>query len=108
MRRGDFVTIAVQGDPGKPRTALVMQADQFDEHATVTLLPITSTLVAAPLLRITVPADGDNGLDQPAQVMVDKAITVQREKIGPVLGQIEADLLVKVERALAMFLGIVK
>lgn len=52
--RGDFVTIAMQGDFGKPRPALVIQADQFDAHTTVTVLPVTSTLVAAPLLRITV------------------------------------------------------
>ncbi len=104
--RGDFVSIAVQGDPGNPRAALVMQADQFGVHATVTLLPLTATLVDAPLLRITV--QFGNGLDQPSQVMVDKAITVKRDKIGPVLGRIDADLLVKVERALAVFLGIVK
>jgi mRNA interferase MazF len=108
MKRGDFVTIAVQGDPGNPRVALVMQADQFAEHVSVTLLPLTATLVDAPLLRITVEPDLDNGLDQPFQVMVDKAITVKRDKIGPVLGRIDADLLVKVERTLAMFLGIVK
>ncbi len=108
MIRGDFVTIAVQGDAGKPRTALVIQADQFAEHATVTVLPTTSTLVAAPLLRITVPADADNGLEQPVQVMIDKAITVKRDKIGPVLGHIDADLMMKVERSLAVFLGIVK
>jgi mRNA interferase MazF len=108
MKRGDFVSIAVQGDPGKPRTALVMQADQFAEHTSVTLLPTTSTLVAAPLLRITIEPDLDNRLDQPLQVMVDKAITVKRDKLGPVLGQIDADLLVRVERALAVFLGIVK
>ncbi len=53
MKRGDLVTITTQGDFGKPRTALMIQADQFDEHATVTVLPVTSTLVAAPLLRIT-------------------------------------------------------
>jgi mRNA interferase MazF len=74
----------------------------------VTLLPLTATLVDAPLLRITVEPDLDNRLDQPLQVMVDKAITVKRDKIGPVLGRIDADLLVRVERALAMFLGIVK
>ncbi|MGK9145880.1 type II toxin-antitoxin system PemK/MazF family toxin, partial [Xanthomonas euvesicatoria] len=51
MMRGDFVTIAMQGDFGKPRPALVIQADQFDAHTTVTVLPVTSTLVAAPLLR---------------------------------------------------------
>lgn len=44
--RGDFLTIAMQGDFGKPGPALVIQADQFDEHATVTVLAVTSTLVA--------------------------------------------------------------
>lgn len=52
--RGDLVTVAMQGDFGKPRPALVIQADQFNEHATVTVLPLTSALVAAPLLRITI------------------------------------------------------
>ena len=43
--RGDFVTIAMQGDFGKPRPALVIQSDQFNGHATVTVLPVTGTLV---------------------------------------------------------------
>ena len=108
MMRGDFVTIAMQGDLGTPRTALVMQADQFGEHASVTVLPVTATLVDAPLLRITVQPGAGNGLQQPAQVMVDKAITVKRDKIGPVLGRIDADVMVQVERCLAVFLGIAK
>ena len=60
--RGDVVTIAMQGDFRKPRPALVIQADQFNEHASVTVLPVTSTLVAAPLLRITVQPSTGNGL----------------------------------------------
>ncbi len=32
MRRGDLVTIALQGDPGKPRLALLIQSDLFDAH----------------------------------------------------------------------------
>jgi len=108
MRRGDFVTIAMQGDFGKPRPALVIQADQFDEHATVTVLPVTSTLVAAPLLRITVRPDAGNGLQKPSQVMVDKAMTVKRDKVGPTFGRIDVDALVEVERCLAVFLGIAK
>ena len=72
MRRGDFVTIAMQGDFGKPRPALVIQANQFDEHATVSVLAVTSTLVTAPLLRITVQPDAGNGLQKPSQVMVDR------------------------------------
>jgi mRNA interferase MazF len=108
MMRGDFVTIAMQGDFGKPRPALVVQADQFDEHATVTVLPITSTLVAAPLLRITVPPSAENGLQKPSQVMVDRAMTVKRDKVGQVFGRIDVDTLVEVERSLAVFLGIAK
>ena len=104
--RGDFVTIAMQGDFGKPRPALVIQADLFSEHASVTVLPVTSTLVAAPLLRITVQPSVENGLQKPSQVMVDKTMTVKRDKIGPAFGRIDADLLVEVERCLAVFVGI--
>ena len=106
--RGDLVTVAMQGDFGKPRPALVIQADQFDEHATVTVLPVTSTLVAAPLLRITVQPSAENGLQKPSQVMVDKAITVKRDKLGQAFGRIDADAMVEVERCLAVFLGIAK
>jgi mRNA interferase MazF len=108
MRRGDFVTIAMQGDFGKPRPALVIQADQFDEHDTVTVLPVTSALVAAPLLRITVQPDAGNGLQKPSQVMVDKAMTVKRNKLGLSFGRIDVDVLVAVERCLVVFLGIAK
>jgi mRNA interferase MazF len=106
--RGDFVTIAMQGDFGKPRPALVIQSDSFDMHATVTVLPVTSTLVAAPLLRVTVQSDTESGLQKPSQVMLDKAMTVKRDKVGPAFGRIEADAMVEVERCLAVFLGIVK
>ena len=108
MRRGDFVTIAMQGDFGKPRPALVIQSDSFNEHTSVTVLPVTSTLVAAPLLRVTVPPTPESGLQKPSQVMVDKAMTVKRDKVGPAFGRIDADLLVEVERFLAVFLGIAK
>ena len=108
MMRGDFVTIAMQGDFGTPRPALVIQANLFGEHMSVTVLPITSTLVAAPLLRVTVQPGAENGLQKPSQVMVDKTMTVKREKAGPVFGRIDADALVEVERCLAVFLGIAK
>ena len=108
MRRGEFVTIAMQGDFGKPRPALVIQSDQFNEHTSVTVLPVTSTLVEAPLLRVTVQPSSENGLQKPSQVMVDKTMTVKRDKIGPAFGNIDADTLVEVERCLAVFLGVAK
>ena len=106
--RGDLVTIAMQGDFGKPRPALVIQANQFSELSSATVLPMTSTLVAAPLLRVTVQPNAENGLQMPSQVMVDKAMTLKRDKVGPTFGHIDADALVEVERCLAVFLGIAK
>jgi mRNA interferase MazF len=108
MMRGEFVTITTRGDLGKPRPARVIQADAFREQATVTVLPVASTLVAAPLFRITVLPSTDNGLQKPSQVMVDKAMTVKRDKVGQAFGRIDADAMVEVERCLAVFLGIAK
>lgn len=108
MKRGDLVTIAVQGDFGKPRPALVIQADLFDEHASVTVLPVTSTLVAAPLFRVSVKPGTRNGLRKPSQVMVDKAITVTRAKVGPPMGHVDAHTLLEIDRRLAVFLGIAR
>jgi len=108
MRRGDFVTVAIQGDFGKPRPALVVQADLFNEHSTVTVLLVSTTLVDAPLLRMSVQPNAENGLQKPSQVMVDKAMTVKRNKLGPAFGHIDANAMVEVERCLAVFLGIAK
>jgi mRNA interferase MazF len=108
VMRGDFVTITLQGDFGKPRPALVIQANQFDELTSVTVLPVTSTLVAAPLLHVTVQPGAANCLQKPSQVMVDEAVTVKRDKLGPAFGRIDGDVMVEVERCLAVFLGIAK
>lgn len=85
MKRGDVVTVAVQGDFGKPRPALVIQADLFDKHTSVTMLPITSTFFSARLLRVSVMPAPENGLLKPSQVMVDKVMTVLRVKLGPAI-----------------------
>lgn len=108
MTRGDLVAIAVQGDFGKPRPALVIQSDRFDEHATVTVLLVSSALVDAPLFRVTVQPSAENGLQKPSQIMVDKTMTVRKDKIGGAFGRIDADTMVEVDRCLAVFLGIAK
>jgi mRNA interferase MazF len=106
VRRGDLVTIALQGAQGKPRPALVVQADHFAELASVTVLPITSTLLDAPLLRVAIEPNPKNGLVQRSQVMVDKPQTPPRSKVGAVIGRIDDATMVAVNRALALFLGL--
>lgn len=106
MRRGDLLTIALQGDLGKPRPALVIQSDLFDLHPSVTVLPLTSRLHDAPLVRITIQPSSSNGLREQSQVMVDKPSSVLRERLGPVFGHVGDETLLAVNRALAVFLGL--
>lgn len=106
MRRGDIVTVSVSGDFGKPRPALVIQADQFEQTGTVTVLLISSTLVDAPLIRPTVRPTPQNGLLKPSQVQIDKTMTVKREKVGGPIGRLDDEAMLAVTRSLALFLGI--
>lgn len=104
--RGNLITVAFQGDYGKPRPAVVIQSDLFDEHPSVTLLPLTSELRDTPLFRITIEPSPENGLRQRSQVMVDKIHTVPRAKIGPSLGRLSDDEQIAVNRSLMLFLGL--
>ncbi len=106
MRRGDLVTVALQGDFGKPRPALVIQSDQFPETHTVTVLLLSGTLIDAPLLRPTIQPSPRNGLKKPSQVQVDKVMTVKRDRIGARIGRLDDDTLVAVTRSLVLFLGL--
>jgi len=105
MTRGDLATVAMPGDFGKPRPALVIQSDQFPATGTVTVLLISGTLVDAPLIRLTVQPTPENGLRKPSQIMVDKAMSVKRERLGEPFGRLEDDMMVAVNRSLALFLG---
>jgi mRNA interferase MazF len=106
MKRGDLVTVALKGDLGKPRPALVIQSDLFEAHPSVTILPVTSDLRATPLFRIAVNPTPDNGLIETSQVMVDKPQSVARDKIGLLLGHLDDAAMLAVNRALAVFLGL--
>jgi len=106
MKRGDLVTIAVSGNYGKPRPALVVQADGFAVLPSVTVLQLTSEVHDEHLVRITVQPSAGNGLQKPSQVMIDRAMTVPRTKVGPVFGQLDDAGMLAVSRALAGFLGL--
>jgi len=106
VRRGDLVTVALQGDYGKPRPALIIQGDYFNAHPSCTVLPITSELREAPQFRVSIEPNDRNGLRMSSQVMVDKAQTVPSEKIGSVIGNLDNREMQDVSRALSVFLGI--
>jgi mRNA interferase MazF len=105
VRRGDLVTIALPGDDGKACPGLVIQSDLFDEHPSVTLLPVTSELRDAPLFRLRIDRSAEKGLRKASQIMVDKAHTLPREKARASFGRLDEGAMLAVNRALALFLG---
>ena|SRR5215472_8871389 len=103
MTRGDVVVVSLPGDYGRPRPALVIQSDLFAEHPSVSVLPITSRLVEAPLLRIGI--GPESGLERVSQIQIDKAQTPRRERIGAIIGRADRATLAAVNRGLAVFSG---
>lgn len=92
MKRGDIVTCVLTGDDGKPRPAVIVQADLFNStHASVTICPITTHLVEAPLFRVSLAPLKRNGLKQNSQIMVDKIMSLKREKIHTKIGVINSE-----------------
>lgn len=106
VKRGTIVTVAMQGDFGKGRPALVVQSDLFANHASVTVLLMSSDLVDAPILRINVEPSLQNGLNLNSQIQIDKMFTVRTEKTGNVIGELEDNTMISVNRAMLVFLGL--
>ncbi|MHB1842525.1 MAG: type II toxin-antitoxin system PemK/MazF family toxin [Sulfobacillus sp.] len=83
-----------------------MQSDFFKEHPSVTVCLITSDLRDAPLFRLTLHPSAANRLEKPSQIMVDKLVTVSREKIRDISGHLEDKSMAQVNRTLAMWVGL--
>ncbi len=107
MQRGQFVTVATAGDYGKPRPALVVQSDLFAELPSVVICPLTTTIRDdADQFRLEVEPSSRNGLRELLQIAIDKITVVPSAKIGVVFGAADDALLLRVNRALALFLSI--
>ena len=108
MKRGAIVVVAARGPyTGKPRPALVVQSDLFNPtHASVTLCPITSDIVDAPLFRLTLLPGPRTGLIQVSQVMLDKLVSVPRGAITEEIGECDSRELDAVDDGLRRWLGL--
>lgn len=106
MKRGDIVTVALSGDYGKPRPAVVIQSDALAETDSVLVCLLTTTLRDTPFYRVTVAPSPGNGLREPSQVMVDKVMAVRRDRCGAVIGKLDERGLASVGRVLAFVAGL--
>lgn len=106
MKRGDIVTVAAgSGFGSKPRPALILQSDDYPTSANVVLALLTSSLTPNETVRPRIEPSAANGLLHVSDLMVDVLITVRREKTGAAIGRLSDDDMVRVERALLLFLG---
>ncbi|MDQ0676105.1 mRNA interferase MazF [Pseudarthrobacter siccitolerans] len=108
MNRGELWTVSGGTHAQKPRPALIIQDDLFAASESITLLPLTSHLTDAPLLRLTVNPSPLTGLAQNSQIMVDKLTTVRRANLAQRIGRIDSETMVAVEQSLAVFLGLAR
>lgn len=107
MKRGEIWTVAGGKDyAGKPRPVVIVQDDRFDKTNSITVCAFTTDATDAPLFRLIVEPSADNGLRAVCRLMVDKITTVPKSKVRARVGRLTAEDVVRLNRAMLVFLGI--
>jgi len=107
VKRGEIWTVAGGKDyAGKPRPAVILQDDRFDMTDSVTMCAFTTDPTDAPLFRLPIKPNEGNGLRAVCRLMVDKITTVPKTKIGTRIGRLDDEDMVRLNRAVLVFLGI--
>ena len=107
MKRGEIWTVAGGKDyAGKPRPAVILQDDRFDKTDSITICAFTTDPTDAPLFRLPVEPNEDNGLRVGCRMLVDKITTVPKLRIGARVGRLADEDMVRLNRAVVVFLGI--
>lgn len=107
MKRGEIWTVAGgRGYAGKPRPAVILQADEFDQTDSITTCLLTSLQLDAPKSRVAIAATRDSGLREKSFAMIDKVSTIERQQMGKRIGQVDSEELAQINTALMVFLGL--
>jgi mRNA interferase MazF len=107
VKRGEIWTVAGGKDcAAKPRPVVILQDDGFDKTESITICAFTTDPTDAPLIRLLVEPSESNGLRAVCRLMVDKITTVPKARIGACVGRLEDEDMVRLNRAVMVFLGI--
>jgi mRNA interferase MazF len=109
-RRGELWLVAVgaarSGEPGKHRPAVVVSVDEIlagIEDELVVVVPVSSSRAGSPLRPDVSPAEG---VDTQSVAVCRGIRAVARTRLLERLGTVAPDTMHKIERALAVVLGI--
>ena len=109
MKRGEVWTVSGGANyTGKPRPAVIVQEDRFDQTSSITLCAFTTDPTDAPLLRMLIEPTDRNGLKSASRLMIDKITTVPKARLGKRIGKLNDDDTVRLNRALTVFLGLAR
>jgi len=107
VKRGEIWTVARGKDyAGKPCPVVILQDDRFNMTDSVTVCAFTTDPTEAPLFRLLIRPSETNGLRAECRLMVDKVTTVAKTKIGALVGRLADEDMVRLNRAVLVFLGI--
>jgi mRNA interferase MazF len=107
MRRGEIWTVAGgKNYAGKPRPVVIVQDDSFDATDSITICAFTTDETDAPLIRLAIEPNQRNGLRATCRLMVDKITTVPKTKIGALIGRLDDEDILRLNRAILVFLGL--
>lgn len=107
MTRGEIWTVAGGKDyAGKPRPAAILQDNRFEATESITVCAFTTDPTNAPLFRLPIEPNEQNGLKSPCRLMVDKITTVPKSKMGARIGRLSDADMVRMNRAVLVFLGL--
>jgi mRNA interferase MazF len=107
MKRGEIWTASGGGGyAGKPRPAVIVQDDRFEATDSITICAFTSDPTDAPLFRVSIEPSAANGLRTTSRLMVDKITTVPKARLGRRVGRLGDADVVRLNRAMLVFLGL--
>jgi mRNA interferase MazF len=107
VKRGEIWTAAGGAAyAGKPRPVVIVQDDRFDATASITVCGLTTTELDAPLARPRIEPSASNGLRSASHIMVDKIATVPKHRIDQRIGALSDEDIVRLNRAMVVFLGL--
>lgn len=113
VRRGEIYLCSFDPTVGheikKTRPALVIQNDIGNRYSPLTIVAaITSTVSPVPYpVEVVVEPTMANGLESRSSIRLDQIRTVDRRRLVGRLGRLDAEVMVRVDRAIQISLGLV-